>query len=433
MALLPSMDAPEEADLREWKNPKVGWGLLLPDPADPNVKDAERARADNADLQRLVAFRQGIVLRHRPKLMPRTLRRYYEQGQPQDLNIVGTDKGVARGELPYYILIAASPEEIPWEDQYVLAGRHAVGRIDLSGSALKNYVDHVVSDWNGCICNANSPLIWAVDLKDGITTLMRDVIARPINERYQADKAFLTTMLDDGRATFIELVQALKDRAPAMVITVSHGRTEPLDTPRELGKTLGVPVDLNHEAFDLNFLNKWNPNGAIWYAHACCSAGSNRKSDYVGLFPRDDGLTKILTGVAALGSTIAPLPQALLSAEKPARAFIGHVEPTFDWPLLDPEVRQPLASAFVRALYDRLYARKRYPVGFAFEDVQREAGASLQAWKRALDKANSARKTAEQQRYQLAALRSQLTGLDREGVVILGDPAVTLPPTLPLY
>lgn len=426
----PAMDA-TDLDLREWKNPKVGWGLLLPDLEDPTIKDSERARANNADLQRLVEFREGVVLRHRPKLMPGKLRRYYDLEAHQDLNI-GQDRGVGVGELPFYILIAASPEVIPWEDQYVLAGRHAVGRIDLAGDALKNYVDHVINDWKDCKSNANSPLIWTVDLKDGITTLMRDVIARPIYDRYHADSAFRTTLLDDKRATRDELKKALKDNAPAMVITISHGRTEPLDNIAELRKTLGVPVDLGLESLDPDFLKGWNPNGAIWYAHACCSAGSNRKSDYLGLFPKDEGLTRILTSVAALGSTIAPLPTALLGAEKPARAFIGHVEPTFDWPLLDPEVRQPLASAFVRALYDRLYNGKRYPVGYAFDDVQREAGASYQAWKRALDKANSARKVAEQKRFQLAALRSQLTGLDREGVVILGDPAVVLPQTLPL-
>jgi hypothetical protein len=39
---------------------------------------------------------------------------------------------------------------------------------------------------------------------------------------------------------------------------------------------------------------------------------------------------------ATAGARISPLPRALLGAEKPLRAFVGHVEPTFDWTLRDP-------------------------------------------------------------------------------------------------
>jgi hypothetical protein len=424
-----TLDADEAVDARHWENPKIGWGLLLPDPADPNLADSDRARAQNPDLQRLVEHRKGVVLRYRPGQMLERLRRYYPDGSRQDIPLLGTDQGIGRGELPRYILIHASPEEIPWEVQYVLAGRYAVGRLDLPERALSNYVDHVMNDWDDSPCDAKSPLIWTVDAKDGITTLMRDVIARPLSELYRNDGVLRPTVLEDDRATCAELKQALKETAPAMIVTVSHGRTMPLNDPGELRRTLGAPVDLHQEHLDPSFLQEWQPNGAIWYAHACCSAGSNRKSDYLGLFPDRADLNQILAGVAALGSTIAPLPLALLSAEKPARAFIGHVEPTFDWPLLDEKTRAPLASTFREALYNRIYALNRFPVGHAFEPVHREAGDSLKIWERSLGSANEARSQAQQKRFREAALRALLTGLDRQGVVVIGDPAVALPPT----
>jgi hypothetical protein len=45
----------------------------------------------------------------------------------------------------------------------------------------------------------------------------------------------------------------------------------------------------------------------------------------------------------------------LLGAERPLRAFVGHVEPTFDWTLRDPTNKQVLTHVMCAALYDKLY------------------------------------------------------------------------------
>ena len=37
--------------------------------------------------------------------------------------------------------------------------------------------------------------------------------------------------------------------------------------------------------------------------------------------------------MTAFGAFTTPLPRALLGATRPLRAFVGHVEPTFDWTL----------------------------------------------------------------------------------------------------
>jgi len=70
-------------------------------------------------------------------------------------------------------------------------------------------------------------------------------------------------------------------------------------------------------------LAQWQPNGAIWYAHACCSAGSDGASSYAGLLEADSTLDKTLQAVATLGSLTAPLPKRLLGAKQPLRAFVG--------------------------------------------------------------------------------------------------------------
>lgn len=99
----------------------------------------------------------------------------------------------------------------------------------------------------------------------------------------------------------------------------------------------------------------WEPDGVVWLAHACCSAGSVASSGYAGLFDPGDPIAELLAGVSeAAGSRTAPLPRRLLGHPKPARAFLGQVEPTFDWTLSDPDTGQPLSNALCDAVYPRL-------------------------------------------------------------------------------
>jgi hypothetical protein len=72
----------------------------------------------------------------------------------------------------------------------------------------------------------------------------------------------------------------------------------------------------------------------------------------------------VLVAVGELGARVAPLPVALLSANEPARGFLGFVEPTFDWTLKQPLTDQFLTAGLVTALYDELY--RGSPIGHAF-------------------------------------------------------------------
>ena len=74
----------------------------------------------------------------------------------------------------------------------------------------------------------------------------------------------------------------------------------------------------------------------------------------------------MLLAVAGLGAQVAPLPRALLGAKRPLRAFVGHVEPTFDWTIRNPESKQALTDTIIQALYNHLYQEEREPLGFAF-------------------------------------------------------------------
>ena len=131
-------------------------------------------------------------------------------------------------------------------------------------------------------------------------------------------------------------------------------------------------------------------------------------------------MDRLLEGIAALGAHVAPLPEALLGAPKPLRAFIGHVEPTFDWTIRHKETGQPLTTSIRQALYNRLFQPD--PVGYALREPYSHVGelyAERDAAYRAFDNGEDT---------EAIAMAAQLGARDRQSMVILGDPTVALPP-----
>ncbi len=425
---------PGRVETWDWRSPQVGWGLVLPD--DDSLQPARRATADDAPpaIQRLVAARGAApVLRWRASDSGiGQLVRYGSDGRVWDLALV-SETGIAPWQLPQFLLICAPPDRIPWTFQYAANLGRCVGRLWLQGQALDHYVDALISDWAGSACNPQTPLVWSVDHgQPDITWLMDRAISRKLAEawRNDPDQDFAgATALWGADATQEQLIAALVRTQPSLVVTTSHGMTGPLADAQQMAAQLGVPVDVSRKVLDLTALcEQWQPDGAIWYAHACCSAGSDTVSAYDGLFDRGSEVGSILAGVAAgCGASIAPLPQRLLGAKRPLRAFIGHVEPTFDWTLRDPHTGQPLTHSLRSALYGKLFEDgQRRPIGWAMAQVFGEVGTLLFEWKRA-----AAAIDAERPRSLAKALYYQIAALDRQHTVILGDPTAALPQIKP--
>jgi hypothetical protein len=421
--------APVPADDRDWTHPEVGWGLVLPD--NDGLPAAERARADDAvepeAIRRLLQKRfNAPVLRWRKELQQGFLRRYYPDGTMQDLSAQAPNPGIGKGRIPRYLLIYATPSQIPWAVQYALNMSTFVGRLDPTGPGIARYIDALIDDWAGQTCDPRAPLVWSVDHgQNDITWLMARAVAGKIWQKIDSNTDLTKRRwLNDALATREQLGAALAERSPALVITTSHGMTGPLNDAEALKAQLGAPVDAQYAVLGSEQLGDWRPSGAIWYAHACCSAGSDAASRYKGLLPADGGIGSMLNGIAdAAGATVAPLPRALLGAEKPLRAFIGHVEPTFDWTLRDPANKQVLTHVLCTALYDKLYMRyERNPIGWALQNVYKEAGNFYASWQEAVSEID--KNVAGMRDF---ALYRQLVAMDRQTLVILGDPTVSLP------
>lgn len=427
-------DAPEPVDQRDWQRSDVGWGLVLPEREDFSPSDKALALDAPEPIQKLLAARPGSpVFRHIPGRFD-FLRRYMEDGSLHDVLLTSANKrGIARTQLPWYLLICASPVEIPWRLQYILNQPCYVGRLDLDLEGLENYVKGLLSDWDDMDSRADQPLVWTVDHgANDITRLMRKAIADPVADKLKADTDFgnQVTRLAIEDATIAQLTNSLKEKQPALIVSTSHGMTGPLSDSELMLLQLGLLVDHHHLVLQPEpLLDQWSPNGAIWYAHACCSAGSDGASSYEGLLEPGSQLDNLLIGIAGLGSHTAPLPRKLLGHSKPLRAFIGHVEPTFDWTLRQPDTKAVLTDTISKALYNQLYQSNRVPVGMAFQACFDHVGELLALWeeaKRDLDTADEA--AFETARYW--ALYHQLTAFDRRSMVILGDPTVCIPKTV---
>jgi hypothetical protein len=258
---------------------------------------------------------------------------------------------------------------------------------------------------------------------------MRNVIAAPVVERMRADSELTSLCFLDGdkrEAAADRLIGELEKRRPALVVTTSHGETGPLRTPAAMAESIGLPLDDEaRQVTTKNLLEKWAPGGAIWYAHACCSAGSDETTSFDNLFAPKTTPDRLVRAVAKLGSLVAPLPVQLLTHEQPVRAFVGHVEPSFNYSLIHPDKGIPITHALIEALYDRLYRRRPETVGMAFRACFDQIGEMYGTYNASYREYNRG-KDVEMTPMMIWSL---LAAADLRTTVILGDPAVTLPPT----
>jgi hypothetical protein len=248
---------------------------------------------------------------------------------------------------------------------------------------------------------------------------MRAVIATPLAQRLTDPKLPGFQHLVDDAATNAALLAALTAVQPALVVTSSHGMAE--GAGETLAAGLGLPVDDARETIDLMALDGAMPPGAIWHSQACCSAGAEGPSKYGGLLDTGTTALAVVSAVADLGSRVAPAVLRMLGRERPVRAVIGHVEPTFDLTLRVAETQQGLGGDIVDALSKNLFSGQ--PLGLAFTEYRLNVGELYTQYVTTLDQRNRGDLSV---RPRLTRLR--LSALDRQSMVILGDPTVTLPP-----
>lgn len=424
--------APAVGDPDDWTRDAVGWGIVVPDTNEGTVADRAEGRDLPEIVQNLIAARDATVLRYRPG-DPRSathLFRYHPaRADAFPLPVAGGKRGKAVDAVPVFLMILAQPDEIPWEFQFDLNldPRTFAGRVPLNGEPLANYITALLDGWNDdpAAPSTGRALVWSTEHDEtDITRLMRLILGDPVRSLYEDDADVTVRGLAGTTATVAGLTEALAADRPGVVVTTSHGFTGPEGAPDVT--RLGVPVATDHELVDVAALcEQWAPAGAVWYAHACCGAGCDAPSSFDGLFERNGELDTMMLELAGVGPVVAPLPLALLGAKQPARAFVGHVEPTFDWTLQDEDTNRSVVEDLVDGLYSGLLLGRS--VGRAMAPFQIGAGPLAAAL------VNTSRPGVLNGSIGAdVALRQRIRYLDRRSLVVLGDPAAALPSLAPL-
>lgn len=434
-AVLPTdgaMFPPPPASPEDWEDTRVGWGLVLPDRQGWSPEQLARAEDARPSVRELLASRPASkVLRYvrDGRFSTWVLRDYANGGdRPVDTSPPGTGPD----GIPAYLLIIGTPQEIPWNVQYQLGLVRRVGRLDLPDDGLDNYVQALITGWKDSEGRYENPLVWSVvHSSDDITSLMRDAVGAPLHGAFSADPDLAGASFIDGGATPATR-EALRDHLgrlkPLVIVTTSHGQIGPPGDPDLMRSQLGAIVDAEftpERSADL--LAGWKPDGAIWLAQACCSAGSQSPSMFDGLFEPTSAVGSVLQSAASMGAMVSPLPRALLGSSRPLRAFIGHVEPTFDWTMTFPPTRQQLTHWARETMYTGVYGG--LPIGLAMEmaGLYQPVGPLLLRQSTALRTYASETDETERKRSLDLALYGKVTAYDRASTVLLGDPTVSIP------
>jgi hypothetical protein len=216
---------------------QAGWGVIFAVEADPAIKEA---------LQPLLDLRQSQAGEH--------FKVYegYDGYRPDESNTDflakhGAGPGPADpAKVPYYLLLAGSPVDIPYEFQYHLDVQYAVGRIHFDTvEGYANYARSVVEVEQQRVKLPRRVTFFGVaNPDDKATRLSTEQLIEPLYAKLQAAKpdwAVHACLRDE--ATKAQLARLLGgDQTPALLFTASHGLEFDLGHPRQLAHQGAPPV-----------------------------------------------------------------------------------------------------------------------------------------------------------------------------------------------
>lgn len=424
---------------------EAGWAVVFAAGADPTIKEAlsellELRRKQAGDRFKIYEGADGYGNAEKKAGATRAKATFFKRhkigGGPADPE-----------EMPYYVLIVGSPEDVPYEFQYQLDVMRGVGRIHFdTPEAYASYARSAVRAETGQVkLSRRASFFGAANPDDKATELSAKYLIRPLYEKLRQQQPFDLWVGDDTqraklsldwqfetfvgkKATKARLQHLLGgDQTPALLFTASHGMEFPLDDPKKRqiphqGALLcqdwpgpnqwrgEIPQDFYFAGDDLS--SDANALGLITFHFACFSAGTPRVDQFAQQAFKDE------RQVIAPRDFVGGLPKSLLSHG--ALAVIGHVERAWGYSIMSPgSVDQ--TGVFESALLQLL---RRDPVGWVTENLNM----------RYADLATQMTATLEYERdsvnsYDLAQMWTEQN--DARSYVVIGDPAARLPIAMP--
>lgn len=398
------------------------WGVIF----HPDTPSAVRAK-----LQPLIDARQGQVLEYDP-VRHGDDALVFRADYKQDPGLVNPDN------LPYYLLIVASPEQISYKFQCSLDAQHAVGRLYFeTPDEYESYVTRLLAYEKAPSRQRRAVFFAPQNDVDRATFLSANYLAEPLVKALQASKVVNQPFKYDfftgdtaKRDVLLDALTRTHDQ-PALVFTATHGLGYPkeqsaLQRTRQGALLCGewteaadaVPASVIPDSAFLageHITSAHACDGLIVFAFGCYTAGTPRLDDFSHLADQ----TPLELAAQPL---LSYLPQRLLA--QGALAFIGHVDRAWDYSFIFKGVGQSIGT-FKSGLEGILSGE---PIGYAFE-------AFNQRW---LDLAQAVTQHNEQ-----SLLAKYLKGYavdveqlvyywtahnDARAYVIFGDPFVRLQP-----
>ena len=351
-------------------------------------------------------------------------------------------------QMPYYVLLIGSPDEIPYEFQYQLDVMRGVGRIHFDSlQDYANYAYSVMLAETGKIRLPRKASFFGVASPDDkATQLSSQHLIGPLFEKFQSMPPFVKWVEEGDTRRKLELEwgfdaflaeQATKaqlsnllggDQTPALLFTASHGLEFPMGDPRQIphqGALLcsdwpgpnawrgEIPQDLYFAGDDIGGDAK--VLGLIAFHFACFGAGTPRLDQFAKQAFKDE------REVIAPSNFIGSLPKRLLS--QGALAVIGHVERAWGYSFLSPGAGAQ-TGVFEGALV-QLFSGD--PVGWTTENMNMKYA----------DLATELTTVLEELEYDPGYIdpydlaQKWTAHNDSRSYVVIGDPAVRLPIAMP--
>ncbi|MBN1247467.1 MAG: hypothetical protein JXC32_07395, partial [Anaerolineae bacterium] len=351
----------------------VGWAVLFPSDMHPGLHEDIKAA-----LQPLLDLRQeqaGDLFR----VLDGTSA--YRSGERKDqyFERMGVGPGLADPrELPFYVLLVGTPEQIPYAFQYQLDVMRGVGRLDFGSDveAYAAYAQKIVAVEQGEIVIPRRAAFWApTNRGDKATEMSMRLLVEPLFENLvggaSSDYLNADERLPDmdvplaydwdvqapfsgemyaTRAQLYDLLGGDPDQLPALLFTASHGVEFPANHPAQLEEQgallcqdwpgLGAEVSRDHYFAAEDVAANAELSGLMAVFFACYSAGTPQLDQFAAQAFR------VREKIAPLAFTAA-LPQQLL--KQGALAVMGHVERAWGYSFISPRGRLE-NQAFVTAM-----------------------------------------------------------------------------------
>ncbi len=349
--------------------------------------------------------------------------------------------------LPYYLLIVASPAEIPFDFQYGLR-EHAAGRLFFAGdhgpagydvAAFRRYVDRLIAYENAaavdrqrrvavfCPTHQDDPLI-----NQTVTHLAKPLLQKLQNNELRLLKNFPQTYRADSisdaaatRSALLDLLERQQAR-PALIFSTSHGIGFDSGHQRQLSDQGGllcsewpgtnawtsgeVPASMYVRGQDIS--PDLDLSGLVIFSYACYSAGTPQIEDFAHFYNR-------IPQQIAPAPFLSQLPQRLLA--QGALAFVGHVERTWSYSYGWPGMGY-WTTTFEDSLQLMLVGE---PIGYATQTFKKTF---LDLLAELTNKGSFLEQFEKLQPKQKDVVRLWTAANDARAFIICGDPAARLRP-----